>query len=196
MKRHLPVLLLIVCVLASAAQVFALPAKIDSGYILLGGTSYDTPDYQTYLRFDLFARTGMPRREYRMFAEQPYSVYLSFPSRPQGKFDYRLVMPYAPQRLTINGELLSPVWYGDSEWKIQSDLTTPIGTVNSPPTVVLSAPFSMSGSSMLLGAYNIGFKTVGRGTLQVRFENLGGKYYMREAQYSFGDAPPGEMLSK
>ncbi len=138
----------------------------------------------------------MPRREYRMLAEQQYSVFLNFPPRPNGKFDYRVVMPYGPQSLRINNEAFTPVWYGDSEWKIQSEMTTPYVTIDSPPLLIVSAPFSMSGSSMLLGAYNIGFKTLGHGTLQVRFENLAGKYYMRDAQYTFGDEPPAEMLTK
>lgn len=172
-----------------SAGAMALPAKITSGQMLLGGTAFGTPDYQTYLRFDMSARTEMPRRVYRFDAEQAYSVFLDHPSQPNGEFEYAVVLPYGPQRISVNGQLYFPVWYGDGKWRIRTSAVTPEATPDSPQFLDVFAAFSMSGSAVTVGAFNTGLRISGVGTVRMRFEKIRGKYYVREALYAFGDSP-------
>lgn len=180
--------LVITLALASAVAAGARPVNFTGGYVLLSGTDYGTNAYQTYLRFDLAASARMPRRTLRFLAEQPYSVFLNFPEQPHGPIEYSLVMPYAPQQMQIDGEYHTPVWYGDSVWKFSSSIMTPAATAESPLLSIVEAPFTMAGSTVLFGSYNSGFKTVGHGTLQVQFQKVATKYYMRDAYFAFGDS--------
>jgi hypothetical protein len=195
--RSAQLFLLLMIVAGTGSAVRALPVKIESGSLLIGGTQFDTPDYQTYLEFDLNGRSEMPRRIYRMSAEQPYSVYLNFPSQPDGAVNYRLVMPYGPQRLSINGAAIYPVWYGDCIWNLSSTIAKPLPTATPPPQfMVVSSPFSMSGTTIFFGGRSGGFKTVGHGTLQVQFEFVGREYYTRAARFTFGDEEPTAGFTK
>lgn len=195
--RSVQLILLLMVVAGTGLSVRALPVKIESGSLFLGGTQFETPDYQTYLEFDINGRSEMPRRIYRMSAEQPYSVYLNFPSQPGGTINYRLVMPYGPQRLAINDTPIYPVWYGDCIWNLSSSIVTPLPTEMPPPQfVVVSSPFSMSGTTLFFGGRSGGFKTVGHGTLQVQFEFIGREYYMRAARFTFGDEVPTADFTK
>ncbi len=180
--------LVIALALAGVVTAAARPVNFTSGYVLLSGTDYGTNAYQTYLRFDLSASARMPRRTLRFLAEQPYSVFLNFPEQPQGAFEYNLVMPYAPQQMQIDGEFHTPVWYGDSVWKFSSSVVTPAATAESPMLTIVSAPFTMAGSTVVFGSYNCGIKSLGHGTLQVQFQKIATKYYMRDAYFAFGDS--------
>jgi hypothetical protein len=178
----------LIVLLSSAATASVL--RIESGTMLLGGTSYGTIDYQSYTRFDLDGTTRIPHRAYRMSALQPYSVYLGFPVRPGGTFTYRLQNPYGPQRLSLNGEAIFPVWYEECVWNFTAIVDTPAVVADSPEFTVVASPFVMSGSTVLFGQRYGGFKTIGRGTLQVQFEKIETKYYTRAMLFTFGDAPP------
>lgn len=182
--------LLIVVIFWFAASAVASPAKITSGELFIGGSAFGTADYQTYLRYRIVARSLTPRRVYLLDAEQVWSVFQNFPSRPAGAFDFSLATPYGPQRLLIDGELFSPVWHADSVWKFSSDIVTPEPTPTSPQTVHLQAPFTMAGSTALYGAFKAGFRIRGGGTLDVLFERVNSKYFVREARFLFGDSAP------
>lgn len=163
----------------------ATSAKIVSGEMILGGTAYDSPDYQTYARVLLNVKRQNPLRDYRMFALQVYSVYLNHPIQPNGDFVYRVVMPYGPQSLSINGVSFFPVFYEDCKWIIRSSAFTPESTPDSPQFVTVYSPFTMQGLSQLSGTYTSNFKFYGGGTVGIIFEKIGNKYYFREAKYTF-----------
>jgi hypothetical protein len=178
-------LLAAIVFISSGAQAF--PAKIVSGQMLLSGTAYGTPDYQTYLRFDLTARTKIPRRDYRFLAEQTFSVYLNHPVQPNGAYKYTVIMPYAPMQMRINDQAFAPVWYAECVWNIESSAETPVVTPVSPLIVTIDAPFTMSGNSLTYGAYTLGAKTSGKGTVALRFQKDSTKYFLREANYVFSE---------
>lgn len=190
MKKFCFIGLLFWAVSMFSLNIFALPAKIVSGQILIGGTSFGTNDHQKYLRFLLIARAQMPRRDFIMDAEQPYSEYLGHPIQPNGDYEYQLVMPHGGQRLRINDESFFPVWYAESVWKLKSSVMTPAASPDSPPFVFVEAPFSMSGSTVLYGNYRTGFKISGKGTVRIKFEKINNKYYLLEALYNFGENLP------
>jgi len=179
-----PVMLSAFCVLLFA-KADALPVNIVSGELFIGGTSYNTPDYQTYLRFQLVGQTRMPKSNYLMSAEQADAVYLDHPVQPSGNYEYKVGMPYHGSSFTINDELFFPVWYAACVWKIQSSALTPEATADSPQFVTINAPFTMNGSSNLNGAYSTGFRIKGHGTSELKFEKTGGRYFLLQARYTF-----------
>lgn len=170
-----------------SSSVFAFPGKIVAGEMILGGSSYDTPNYQTYIRFSLTAQNRMPRREYRMTAEQAFSVYLNHPIQPNGNYEYDLVMPYGPQSLLINNVLFAPVWFEDCSWQITGFAQTPEANANSPQFVFVNSTFTMRGRSVFFGANNSAFKTGGSGNLELKFEKINNKYYFLQARYIFSE---------
>lgn len=169
------------------AKADALPVKIVSGELFIGGTSYNTPDYQTYLRFYLVGQTRMPQRNYIMSAEQINAVYLDHPIQPSGDYEYKSGMPYHGSSFTVNEAMYFPVWYVGCVWKIQSSALTPGVTANSPQFITVNAPFTMSGSSNFYGSYSTGFRVKGQGTSELKFEKIGTKYYLLQARYTFTD---------
>ncbi len=187
MKTFRAIVFLLSAIISFSTETTALPAKITAGQILLGGTAYGTSDYQTYIRFSLTARTPSPQRDYFMNGLQAYSVYLNHPIQPDGDYDYRLVMPYGPQNLSINSRAIFPVWFEDCIWNIKSNAQTPLVTANSPQFVTTNSPFSISGSSIFFGADNSSFRVKGSGNAELKFEKIGTKYYFREARYIFGE---------
>jgi len=169
------------------AKADALPVNIVSGELFIGGTSYNTPDYQTYLRFYLVGQTRMPQRNYIMSAEQINAVYLDHPIQPSGDYEYKSGMPYHGSSFKVNDVMFFPVWYVGCVWKIQSSALTPEATANSPQFMTINASFTMSGSSNFYGAYSTGFRVKGQGTSELKFEKIGRKYYLLEARYTFTD---------
>ena len=165
----------------------ALPVNIVSGEIFIGGTSYQTPNYQTYLRFYLLGQTRVPQRSYAMSAEQINAVYLDHPVQPSGNYEYKVGMPYHGSSFKVNDELIFPVWYSACVWKIQSSVQTPEATANSPQFMTINAPFTFGGSSNFYGAYSTGFRVKGHGTSELKFEKIGRKYFLFEARYTFTD---------
>jgi hypothetical protein len=165
----------------------ALPVTVVSGELFIGGTSYNTPDYQTYLRYYLVGQPRMPKRNYIMAAEQANSVYLDHPVQPSGDYEYKVGMPYHGSSFMVDDEFFSPVWYVGCIWKIQSSAITPEATADSPQFRTINAPFTMNGSSNFYGAYSTGFRIKGQGTSELKFEKVGGKYYLLQARYTFTD---------
>ena len=159
--------------------------RLDSGRILLGGTAYDTPDYQTYIDFSITGRSLNPNRSLTFSANLPFSVYLDHPVQPQGDFVYSVVMPYNPNQLRINGEPRYPVWFNESVWTIRSSAVTPEATGTSPAVMTITSPFSMSGTTRAYGVYPLALRTRGSGTATIRFEKIEGRYFFREAEYTF-----------
>lgn len=174
----------------SALPAAASPAKIVSGELFIGGSAYGTIGYQTYLRYQMTAKRVAPQRVFLLDAEQNPSGFQNFPSRPEGAFDFSLLMPHHPQRLLINDELFSPVWYYESIWTFSSNIVTPEATPTSPNSIHIQAPFEMAGFTSFFGAYRTGFKTVGHGTLDVLLERDNSKYFVREARFLFGTSAP------
>ena len=129
----------------------------------------------------------MPKRDYILTAEQINSVFLDHPVRPKGVYDYKVGMPYHGSAFYINNELFSPVWYAECVWRIHSSIETPIGSADSPQFIIVSAPFTMNGSSEFFGAYSTGFRISGQGTSELKFEKMGAKYYLLEARYLFSN---------
>ena len=158
---------------------------LESGRILLGGSAYGTPDYQTYIDFDISGRSMNPNRQLTFSANLPFSVYLDHPVQPQGDFVYTVVMPYNPNQLRINGEPRYPVWFNESVWAIRSSAVTPEATGTSPAVITITSPFSMSGTTRAYGAYPIALRTRGSGTATIRLEKIEGRYFFREAEYTF-----------
>lgn len=185
MKKLSLVFLLWSLTLVLFVEVRANQAKIVSGAIFFGGTSYGTPDYQTFLRFTLDAKNRAPYRNLQLDAVQPYSVYLNHPVQPNGNFEFSVVMPYGPQSLKINNVPFYPVWYGDSKWTIYSTAQTPEATAASPQFVTVNTPFRMAGSSAIIGANTSYFKVKGDGNANIVFEKIRDKYYFLEANYVF-----------
>ncbi len=165
----------------------ALPVNIVSGELFIGGTSFNTPEYQTYLRFYLVGQTRMPKRNYIMNVEQINAVYLDHPVQPSGDYEYKVGMPYHGSSFKINEDMYFPVWYVGCVWKIQSSALTPEATANSPRFTTINAPFTMGGSSNFYGSYSTGFRVKGQGTSELKFEKIGTKYYLLEARYTFTD---------
>lgn len=161
------------------------PLRVVEGTIYMGGYSYTSPDYQTFISINLTARTNNPTRDIGVYAVQPLSVFLNHPIQPSGPYEYRVVMPYRPNQMTINGQSIYPVWFNESVWKIQSSILTPDVTLNSPAFTTVQAPFSMSGNLLSYGAYNIGMRMRGSGTVTMKFEKVGSKYYFFDAAYTF-----------
>lgn len=158
---------------------------LDSGRILLGGSAYGTPDYQTYIDFDISGRSTNPNRQLTFSANLPFSVYLDHPVQPQGDFVYTVVMPYNPNQLSINGEPRYPVWFNETTWTIRSSAVTPEATGSSPAVITITSPFTMSGVTRAYGAYPLALRTRGSGTATIRFEKIEGRYFFREAEYTF-----------
>lgn len=171
-------------VLTTAAT--AGPVKITSGQLFIGGSSYGTENYQTYLRFELNAQTRIPRRDYVLAAEQTNAVFMNHPVRPAGEFDYKVGMPYHSSGLWINQERFFPVWYAGCIWRINADIMTPTATIDSPQFVIVSGPFTMNGGTEFYGAVTTGFRISGSGTAELKFEKFVNKYYLLEARYLFG----------
>ena len=169
----------------SAAQAFRV--EIVSGELFIGGSAYQTPTYQNYLRFYLVGQTRAPQRNYVMDVEQLNAVYLDHPVQPEGDYEYKVGMPYHGKLLKINDESYFPVWYVACVWKINSSIITPEATPSSPQFLTVSAPFTMNGSSNFNGAYSTGFRIRGQGTTELKFEKIELKYYLREARYTFTD---------
>jgi hypothetical protein len=181
------------CALLSAvffllfAKAEAIPVKIVSGELFIGGTSYNTRDYQTYLRFYLVGQARVPQRNYIMSSEQADNVYLDHPVQPSGDYEYKVRMPYHGSSFKVNDEIFFPVWYSACVWKIQSSAITPEATANSPQFMTISEPFMMTGSSNFYGEYSTGFRIKGQGTSELKFEKVAGKYYLLQARYTFTD---------
>lgn len=173
--------LLFLALTVSASPYFT----FESGRILLGGTAYDTPDYQTYIDFSVTGRSANPNRQLTFTANLPFSVYLDHPVQPEGDFVYTVVMPYNPNQLSINGEPRYPVWFNETNWVIRSSAVTPEATGNSPAVVTVTSPFSLTGTTRAYGAYPLALRTRGSGTATIRFEKIEGRYYFREAEYTF-----------
>ena len=187
MKKLFSILFLFSAIISFSTGIKAFPAKIVSGQLFIGGSSFGTPGYQTYLRFELFAESRMPKRDYILTGEQINSVYLDHPIQPKGIYDYKVGMPFHGSAFYINSVLFAPVWYADCVWRINSSIETPTGSVNSPQFVIVSAPFTMTGTSEFYGAYSTGFRIRGQGTSELKFEKMGAKYYLLEARYLFTD---------
>jgi hypothetical protein len=169
----------------SAVQAFRV--EIVSGELFIGGSAYQTPTYQNYLRFYLVGQTRAPQRNYVMDVEQLDAVYLDHPVQPEGDYEYKVGMPYHGKLFKINDELFYPVWYVGCVWKIKSTIVTPEATAASPQFLIVSAPFTLNGSSNFYGAYTTGFRIKGQGTTELKFEKIQLKYYLREARYRFAD---------
>ncbi len=165
----------------------AIPVKIASGQLFIGGAAYDTPNYQNYLRFYMVGQTRVPKRNYIMAAEQENAVSMDHPAQPNGDYEYKVRMPYHASSFSVNDDLFYPVWYGECVWRIQSFAKTPAATADSPQFTIVNAPFTMNGSSNFFGAYSTGFRLSGRGTAELKFEKINTKYYVREARYIFTD---------
>jgi hypothetical protein len=185
MGRSLTVFVVSLGIILSAVSVSATPLRIVSGYIYLGGDPYNSPDYQTFLDFDVVTRSVNPSREIRPKCVQPFSVFLDHPLQPDGPYSYSVRMPYGPCPMTFNGEQIFPVWYVETSWNIHSSIVTPDATINSPTFVTLKAPFKMAGSLQTYGNLNIGKKMVGSGTVTMTFEKVQTKYFFFDAAYSF-----------
>lgn len=178
---------------ATALLVF-LPAGLNaqrltltSGSIFIGGDSFSRPDYQTILIFDVTGSAQNPVRTYRFGATQYYSVYLDHPIKPDGRYDYSLIMPYGPQSLFINGQNIYPVWYVESRWNLNASVITPIATVDSPVIATVESPFSMTGTTSTYGRYNLNLRTKGSGTVRIRFEKIGLNYFFLDGTYVFSE---------
>ncbi|MBX3295253.1 MAG: hypothetical protein KF762_06040 [Acidobacteria bacterium] len=175
-----------ICVVVLSASAFSASYfTLDSGRILLGGSAYGTPDYQTYIDFDISGRSLNPSRQLTFSANLPFSVYLDHPVQPQGDFVYTVVMPYNPNQLRINGEPRYPVWFNESVWTIRASAVTPEATQTSPAVIELTSPFTMSGITRAYGAYPLALRTRGSGTATIRLEKIEGRYFFREAEYTF-----------
>lgn len=175
----------VVFLAASASHAFRV--EIVSGELFIGGSAYQTPNYQTYLRFYLVGQTRAPQRNYIMNVEQLDAVYLDHPVQPEGDYEYKVGMPYHGSSFKINDENFFPVWYVGCVWKIKTSVITPEATPASPQFLTVSAPFTLNGSSNFYGAYSTGFRLKGQGTTELKFEKIGLKYYLREARYVFTD---------
>ncbi len=167
------------------SKVSALPVRIVSGELFVGGSSYGTRGYQTYQRFYLVGKLRMPQKEFIMQAEQIDNVFLNHPAQPDGDFTYRVGMPPHGSALYINDELFSPVWLAGCFWKIKSTAQLIVGTPDSPQFIIVNAPFSMDGSTEFFGAYTSGFRIKGQGMAELKFQKVGTKYYIFEARYTF-----------
>lgn len=166
----------------------AAPLKITSGQMILGGSAYGSPDYQTYSRFSMNFNRRNPWRNYQLDALQVYSVYLNHPIQPNGEFTYNVVMPYGPQSLSVNGVNFYPVFYEDCKWTIKSSAVTPTATPDSPQFVTVNSTFTISGLSAFVGANSSVFKFTGGGTVSFLFQKTRPEeYHFREATYVFTD---------
>lgn len=188
MKKLKMIPLLIVLLISVSAAPARLPVRILSGEIFIGGTSYGTGDYQTYLAFNLTGRNILPRKKYVFYGEQRFSVYQDHPVHPIGPYEFSVRMPYGPNGLSINGEIFQPVWYADSRWIINSSVDSPVATATSPQFVNVQAPFEMNGYVALFGANNLTVKCTGSGIVDLRFEKVYSRYFVLEARYDFGPA--------
>lgn len=179
------------------AEAAAASVKIISGEIIFGGTSYGSPDYQTYARISINAKRQNPQRNYTMSALQAYSVFLDHPIQPNGNFQYDIVMPYGPQSLSVNGVSFYPVFFEDCKWTIHSSAITPKATPESPQFVTVTSPFILNGVTILSGANNSNFKLSGSGTVNIIFEKVRpDSYYFREAKYTFIENSQANIESK
>ena len=106
-------------------------------------------------------------------------------------FEFSVQMPYSPDGISINGEIFQPLWYSDSRWSIKSSAISPVATDTSPEYVIVQAPFSMNGYFAIYGARSITLKCSGRGTADLKFEKIEGRYFFLEARYNFGE--PAEL---
>lgn len=173
-------------------SIKSFPTKIVSGELFVGGSAYQTPNFQNYLAFYLHGKTRMPQRDYEIYGEQTFSVFQNHPIRPNGFYKFSVQMPYHANALKINGQTYQPVWYVNSFWEFESNLITPNGTADSPQFVNVQAPFRMGGIVVCGGAFNSSFKVSGGGFVDIKFEKFGEKYYLREARYTFGEDLPEE----
>lgn len=153
----------------------------------MGGSSYGTGGYQSYLAFGLTGTRRIPRVEYDFFGEQNFSVYQDHPVEPEGPYSFSVKMPYTPDGMRIDGNLIQPVWYSDSAWNIRSSAQTPVGDENSPQFVIVRSPFSMVGRTLVYGSASVNTRVLGFGTAELTFENIDGRYFLYEARYNFGD---------
>lgn len=174
----------------------ALPVRIVSGELFVGGSSYGTPGYQTYQRYYLVGKMRMPQMEFIMLAEQLNNVFLDHPAQPDGDFEYRVKMPPHGSALYINSNLFSPVWYAGSIWRIHSSAQLLVGTPDSPQFITVNSPFTMDGGTEFYGAYTSGFRVKGQGTAELKFEKYGTKYYILEARYTFNGNSSRDQSSK
>lgn len=191
MKNIVRGLLTAVVVLSAAAAALGVaPVEITSGQLFIGGTSYDTPEHQTYFRFFMNGESRNPKRTYQLAAEQFNAVYMDHPVQPVGSYEYKVRMPYHSSTFAIDEFVYFPVWYSGCQWTIQSSLVTPDVTPGSAQFVTVTAPFRMTGGSNFYGAYSTGFRMKGAGRAEIKFEKIGTKYFMLEARYIFEDATP------
>ena len=51
--------------------------------------------------------------------------------------------------------------------------------------ITITSPFSMTGTTRAYGAYPLALRTRGSGTATIRFEKIEGRYFFREAEYTF-----------
>lgn len=195
MKNLLRLIFLSVVIFSLFSKAEAIPVRLASGELFIGGSAFGTPGYQNYLRFYIVGKIRVPQRSYIMQAEQRDAVYLNHPVRPEGDYDYRVGMPHHGGVFGVNDDYFFPVWY-DCVWNIQSSVQTPVATADSPQFTFVNAPFTMDGSSNFLGAYSIGFRIKGQGVSELRFEKIGTKYYVREARYIFTINAPNQVPLK
>jgi hypothetical protein len=179
-------ILFVISVSFFPAQAFT--TRITSGQVFISGSSYNTPNYQTYLAFDFIAIRPNPRVEYNFFGVQNFSVYQNHPVRPDGPYIFTVKMPYTPDGIFINNVLKSPVWYSDCVWDIQSSAQTPLVEKGSPQFITVNAPFRMNGRMTIYGAAYVATRVTGFGTSDLKFENIGGRYHLAEARYFFGNS--------
>jgi hypothetical protein len=187
MKYSLRFVMLLAVTFLLFSKAAALPVRIVSGELFVGGTSYGTPGYQTYQRYFLIGKMRMPQKEFRMAAEQIDNTFLGHPAQPDGEFVYHVKMPPHGLPLYINNRLFSPVWLAGCVWNIRSSAQIIVGTPESPQFMIVNAPFTMDGSTEFYGAYTSGFRIKGQGTAELKFEKQGTKYYILEARYTFTD---------
>lgn len=180
------VLATITFALTSAIDVRAGTMKIEEGEIFLGGSAFSTPNYQNYLRFSFGGSTRNPSSSFVFSSEQQFSVYLGFPPRPEGEFEYVVQMPYSPGSVNINGENHYPVWYSDSKWSVRMSVMTPPEFPPGPEFTVVNSAFEFSGTVYFQGARGRCLRAKGSGTAQVMFQKIENKYYFRQALLTFG----------
>jgi hypothetical protein len=121
---------------------------------------------------------------------------LDHPAQPDGEFDYFVKMPPHGSPLYINSELFSPVWYAGCIWRIHSSAQLLTGTPDSPQFITVRTPFTIDGSTEFFGAYTSGFRIIGQGTAELKFEKNGAKYFILEARYTFSDNSSSNQNSK
>lgn len=186
MKKIIFIIIISVFFSVSNVNVQAATTKIVSGQLFVGGTSYNTNDYQTFLAFSLIGKRKNPTVDYTFFGQQILSVYQNHPINPDGYYEFSVKMPYTPDGIIINGTVSQPVWYSDCFWDIQANVQTPIASKDSSQFVNAQGPFRLNGRIYLYGAVSVSTRIIGFGIADLKFEKIEGRYYLLEATYEFG----------